>query len=66
MKRGTRIRDYESEFEAFLKQWKEQRPDVEERQREGRLLWWDKGPLAPHEVRRATTPDVKWKPYAYD
>lgn len=66
MKRRTRYRNYESEFETFLRELKEKQPGIEERQREGRLLLWDKGFLAPQEVRRAMTHDVKLKPYVYD
>lgn len=65
MRRSTRYRNYESEFEAFLRELKQQRPELEERQREGRLLLWDKGPIPPREVRRAAIPEVKMKPYEY-
>lgn len=58
--------NYESEFATFLREWKEQRPEVEERQREGRLLFWDKRPLTPEEVKRASASEVKFKPYVYD
>lgn len=58
-------RNYESEFETFLRELKQQRPEIEERQREGRLLLWDKGFIPPHEVRRAMTHEVKPKPYEY-
>lgn len=58
--------NYESDFERFLREWKEQRPEIEEKQREGRLLLWDKRPLTPEEVKRASASDVKLKPYVYD
>lgn len=58
--------NYESDFERFLREWKEQRPEIEEKQREGRLLFWDKRPQTPEEVKRASASDVKLKPYVYD
>ncbi|HEY0846685.1 MAG TPA: DUF3460 family protein [Noviherbaspirillum sp.] len=65
MKHGMRYRNYESEFEAFLRELKQQRPEIEQRQREGRLLLWDKGFIPPEDVRRTMVHEVKPKPYAY-
>lgn len=65
MRRHTCYRNYESEFTCFLKELKQQHPEIEEGQREGRLLLWEKGPILPQAVRRATMPEVKMKPYEY-
>lgn len=65
MRRHICFRNYESEFTGFLKELKQQHPEIEEGQREGRLLLWEKGPILPQEVRRAATSDVKMKPYEY-
>lgn len=59
-------RQYESEISGFLRELKQQHPEIEQGQREGRRLLWDKAPLSADEVRRATASDVKLKPYVYD
>jgi hypothetical protein len=33
---------YESELTGFLRTLKQQDPELEEKQREGRALWWDR------------------------
>ena len=33
---------YVSEFTKFLGEMKEQNPDLDRQQREGRAIWWDK------------------------
>lgn len=56
--------DYDSEITRFITQLKQQKPDLEARQRQGRELLWDK-PLdrqAWHEYRAAQVPQ---KPYVY-
>lgn len=57
---------YESELTGFIKDLKRQYPDLDRKQREARAIWWDKPALTPEEVQRATTSDVKFKPYVYD
>lgn len=39
---GAMASNYESEITQFLKDFKKTHPDVEQRQREGRALLWDK------------------------
>lgn len=56
--------DYDSEITQFLAQLKQQKPGLEERQRQGRELLWDK------QVDRAVWRDyraaqVPQKPYVY-
>jgi hypothetical protein len=33
---------YESELTGFLRTLKKQHPEIDEQQREGRALWWDR------------------------
>lgn len=57
-------KNFESEITQFLKKYKEQHPDVEARQREGRALLWDKDIDAQlHEGFRAAR--VPQDPYVY-
>lgn len=56
---------YESEITVFLKKLKEQQPHLEEAQREGRALLWDRDPLSPDEAARAQAAKVPQKPYVY-
>jgi hypothetical protein len=56
---------YESEITAFLKTLKEQKPHLEEAQREGRALLWDKNPIDLDETARAEAANVPQKPYVY-
>jgi hypothetical protein len=65
MRHAGRIQNYRSEFEIFLDEFKQQHPDVEDQQRAGRLLLWDKGPVTPEQIRRASASEVKLKPYVY-
>ena len=55
---------YESEFTRFLREFKQQRPELEAEQRKSRAIWWD------HEQdletqRRALESRVKQQPYVY-
>ena len=43
---------YESEITRFLRDLKQQRPEIERKQREGRAIWWDKVPDADESQRR--------------
>lgn len=38
----TMAKNYESDITQFLKSYKKKHPDTEARQREGRLILWDK------------------------
>ena len=57
-------KSYESEITRFLKQYKEQHPDVEQRQREGRARLWDKN-LDPEWQEQFKSGRVVQKPYVY-
>jgi hypothetical protein len=44
----------------------QQRPDLIEKQREGRAIWWDKRPRELAEERVMDTSRVPQSPYVYD
>lgn len=56
--------DYDSEITQFLTQLKQQKPGLEERQRQGRELLWDKqvDRTVWRDCRAAQVPQ---KPYVY-
>lgn len=56
--------NYESEITQFLKQYKQQHPDAEQRQREGRARLWDKN-LDPDLQEQFKAGRVQQKPYVY-
>jgi hypothetical protein len=58
-------RHYESEHTKFVRELKEKRPEIEEKQREARAIWWDKDPGALAEGRAMAKGKVPAKPYAY-
>ena len=57
-------KNYESEITQFLKQYKQQHPDVEQRQREGRARLWDKN-LDAEIQEQFKAGRVQQKPYVY-
>lgn len=55
---------YESEITRFLRELKAARPQIEQEQRRGRAIWWDK----PQELQKARDDNqshVAQKPYVY-
>lgn len=56
---------YQSETTQFLNQLKQERPHLENEQRKGRAIWWDKEPVDLEEARRWTEARVPQKPYPY-
>ncbi|HJV51001.1 MAG TPA: DUF3460 family protein [Noviherbaspirillum sp.] len=56
---------YESEFTKFLKELKQKDPTLEQKQREGRSIWWDKAPIDLDARRRAEASRVKQQAYVY-
>lgn len=56
---------YESEFTQFLKQLKQQKPDLEEKQRQGRALLWDKEATSLDDQARRAASLVKQQAYVY-
>lgn len=56
--------NYESEFTLFIRELKQQRPELEAGQRKSRAIWWDhKQDLETQE--RARESRVKQQPYVY-
>jgi hypothetical protein len=56
---------YESEFTRFLRELKQQHPELERKQREARAIWWDKT-LDADELRRGSESRVRQPGYVYD
>lgn len=56
---------YESEITRFIKDLKEKNPKLEEQQRAGRALLWDKSPLDLDARDRAEQSRVKQQAYVY-
>ena len=56
---------YESEVTRFLNELKQKNPKLEEQQRAGRALLWDKAPLDLDARRRAEESRVKQQAYVY-
>ncbi len=65
MKFSNQYSQYESEFTKFLKELKQQKPDLEEKQRQGRALLWDKEPIQLDERQRTLDSTVKQQAYVY-
>jgi len=55
---------YESDITQFIKQYKQQHQDVEQRQREGRARLWDKQ-LDAQLQEQYRSAQVCQKPYVY-
>ncbi|MEO8857844.1 MAG: DUF3460 family protein [Burkholderiaceae bacterium] len=56
--------DYESEITQFITELKQEKPDLEARQRQGRELLWDK-PMDREAWRSFRAGRVPQKPYVY-
>ncbi|EJL94273.1 Protein of unknown function (DUF3460) [Herbaspirillum sp. CF444] len=56
---------YESEATKFIAELKEKNPKLEEQQRAGRALLWDKAPLNLDTTARDKDSRVKQQPYVY-
>ena len=55
---------YESDVTRFLRELKQQRPEIEREQRKGRGIWWDKQ-LDLDELRRRQESRVPARGYSY-
>ena len=58
------MKKYKSQATQFLEQLKSQKPHLEQAQREGRALLWDK-PQNPEETRRTQLARIKQHSYVY-
>ena len=56
---------YESEHTKFIAELKAKNPGIEQGQREGRALLWDKAPIALTEQERTAESRVKQQAYVY-
>jgi hypothetical protein len=65
MKLTNQFQLYESEISQFIKQLKQQNPQLEESQRAGRALLWDKAPIDLDQQRRANESRVNQQAYVY-
>lgn len=65
MKFSKQQQAYESDFTKFLKELKRKDPELEQKQRAGRAIWWDKPPIDLDVRRRADESRVKQQPYVY-
>lgn len=55
---------YESDITRFLRELKQSRPNLEEEQRKGRAIWWDKPQDAETQARFKAS-RIPQKPYVY-
>jgi hypothetical protein len=65
MKFSKQASQYESDFTKFLKDMKQQNPEIERKQREGRAILWDKAPIDLDERKRMLESRVSQQPYVY-
>ena len=56
---------YESEHTLFIKQLKASNPQMEEGQRAGRALLWDKAPISLSDQEKTAESRVKQNAYVY-
>lgn len=56
---------YESEITLFIRDLKAARPHLEEDQRKGRAIWWDKKPLDVTEKSERDAAKVAQQAYPY-
>ena len=65
MKFSKQFSLYESEHTKFIKELKAKNPGMEEGQREGRALLWDKESTPLNEQERVRASTVKQQAYVY-
>ena len=58
-------RHYESEHTRFIREMKDREPDLEQKQRESRAIWWDKRPAELANRRTMDEGRVPQSPYVY-
>ena len=57
---------YVSEHTRFIRELLRERPDLVEKQREGRAIWWDKTPRALADEATMDKGRVSQSAYVYD
>lgn len=65
MKFSKQFSLYQSEATQFLNGLKQANPNLEQSQRDGRALLWDKAPIDLDNQRRANEARVKQQAYVY-
>jgi hypothetical protein len=65
MKLSKQFQAYESEITKFIKELKAKNPDLEQQQRDGRALLWDKAPIDLDQTERADDSRVDQQAYVY-
>lgn len=65
MKLSKQQTTYVSEFGQFLQQLKQDNPHIEEGQRAGRAIHWDRKPISLEEQERERDARVRQQPYVY-
>ena len=58
-------RHYESEHTKFIKELLRQQPELAQKQREARAIWWDRTPRELAEERQMDQGRVAQTPYVY-
>lgn len=56
---------YESDITRYLKELKAKDPMLEQKQRAGRAIWWDKAPIDLDERKRIEESRIKQQAYVY-
>jgi len=65
MKFSKQQTSYVSDFTKFLNELKQSNPSLEEKQRAGRAIWWDKQPIDLDARRREQESRVNQNSYVY-
>jgi hypothetical protein len=65
MKLSKQFQLYESEATKFINELKRKNPQLEESQRAGRALLWDKAPIDLDQTQRADESRIKQQAYVY-
>ena len=59
-------RHYVSEHTKFIRELLEKKPELRDKQREGRAIWWDKRTQELADERISDASRVPQSPYVYD
>ena len=62
---SKQFKGYESDFTKFLKEMKQKDPALEQKQRDGRALLWDKAPIELDQQKRTRESRVEQQAYVY-
>jgi len=65
MKFSKHDQQYESDLSKFIKDLKQKDPQLEQKQRAGRAIFWDKEPIDLDTQRRTKESGIKQQAYVY-